>query len=101
MSTMNNPSPGPPQWGKVAFAYRCDRWSAYYRLQELDIPCACAKDGTLEVEVNHAQALVLARSAIRQLTSTRQEDLDWLERCWETQEVCCSAISKKTGFSNL
>jgi hypothetical protein len=101
MPTMNNPSPGPPQWGKVAFAYRCDRWSAYYRLQELDIPCACAKDGTLEVEVNHAQALILARSAIRQLTSTRQEDLDWLERCWTTQEVGCSAVSKKTGFSNL
>jgi hypothetical protein len=98
---MTNPSLGPPQWGKVTFAYRCDRWSAYYRLQELDIPCTCAKDGTLEVEVNHAKALILARSTIRQLTSTRQEDLDWLERCWETQEVCCSAISKKTGFSNL
>jgi hypothetical protein len=98
---MNNSSSSPPQWGKVAFAYRCDRWSAYYRLQELDIPCTCAKDGTLEVEVNHAQALVLARSAIRQFTSSRQEGINWLERCWETQEVCCSAIRRKIGSANL
>jgi hypothetical protein len=98
---MNKPVSMPPQWGKVTFTHRCDRWSAYYRLQELDIPCNCAKDGTLCVEINHAKALVLARSAIRQLTSTRQEDIDWLERCWTTQEVYCSAVSKKTDFSNL
>jgi len=85
---MNKSASTPPQWGQVAFTHRSDRWSAYYRLQELNIPCSCPADGTLHVEVNHATALVLARSAVRQLLSSRQEDVDWLERCWQTREVC-------------
>jgi hypothetical protein len=78
----------PPQWGKVAFTYRCDRWSAYHRLQDLDVPCTCAQDGTLQVEVNHAKALLLACSTIRQFTNSRQENIAWLERCWQTWGVC-------------
>lgn len=75
-------------WGQVVSVQRCDRWSAYHRLQELSIPCACPADGTLRVEVDHATALVLARSAIRQFLTSRQEDVDWLERCWDTQVLC-------------
>ena len=56
-----------PDQGQVVAVQRCDRWSIYRRLQELNIPCACPADGTLRVEVNDATALVLARSTIRQL----------------------------------
>ncbi|MEM0979558.1 MAG: Asr1405/Asl0597 family protein [Cyanobacteria bacterium P01_H01_bin.58] len=70
---------------QVVSVQRCDRWSVHHRLQELNIPCACPADGTLRVEVNNATALVLARSAIRQFLTSRQEDVDWLERCWGTQ----------------
>jgi hypothetical protein len=73
-----------PNWGQVVSVPRCDRWSIHRRLQELNIPSACPSDGTLRVEVNHATELVLARSAIRQFTTSRQDEVDWLERCWHT-----------------
>ncbi|NJL46929.1 MAG: hypothetical protein HC929_04790 [Leptolyngbyaceae cyanobacterium SM2_5_2] len=67
---------------------RCDRWSIHRRLQELNIPAACPADGTLRVEVNHALALLLVRSAVFQFSLSRQESVDWLERCWQTRVVC-------------
>ena len=77
-----------PDWGQVVSCNRCDRWSLYHRLQELNIPCACPTDGTLRVDVNHAIALILVRSAVRQFIISRQEIVDWLERCWQTQVIC-------------
>ena len=77
-----------PNQGQVVAVQRCDRWSIYRRLQELNIPCACPADGTLRVEVSHATALVLARSTILQFTTSRQVGVDWLERCWDTQVAC-------------
>lgn len=74
--------------GHVVSVERCDRWSIHYRLQELGIASTCPADGTLRVEVNHATDLVLARSTIRQFMTSRQEDMDWLERCWSTQVPC-------------
>lgn len=85
---MNKSAPAAPGWGHIATVRRCDRWSIYYRLQELNVPCACPADGTLRVDANHATDLVLARSAIRQFLTCRREDVTWLERCWETQVVC-------------
>ncbi|MGF1568557.1 MAG: Asr1405/Asl0597 family protein [Nodosilinea sp.] len=85
---MNKSAPAASGWGHIATVSRCDRWSIYHRLQELNIPCACPADGTLRVEANYATDLVLARSAIRQFLTSRQEDVSWLERCWETQVVC-------------
>ncbi|MGF1517743.1 MAG: Asr1405/Asl0597 family protein [Nodosilinea sp.] len=77
-----------PIWGQTVSVQRCDRWSIHRRLQELNIPCACPADGTLRVEVNHALALLLVRSAVRQFSTSRQEGVDWLERCWQTQVIC-------------
>ncbi|MCL6435603.1 MAG: hypothetical protein K6T90_15605 [Leptolyngbyaceae cyanobacterium HOT.MB2.61] len=68
-----------------------DRWCIYHRLQELMIPCACSKDGSLRVEVNHGIAAILLRSTVQQFTASRQELVDWLERCWYT-EVTVSDI---------
>jgi hypothetical protein len=60
------------------------RWQVYHRLRELQIPCACPEDGTLRVAVDHAIALLLVRSTVQHFTASRQELLDWLERCWQT-----------------
>lgn len=89
---MNKPSSIPPDWGQVVTVHRCDRWSIHRRLKELSIPCACPADGTLRVDVNHAVALLLVRSTVRQFVTSRQEIVTWLERCWETQ-VACTADS--------
>ncbi|MBF2083094.1 Asr1405/Asl0597 family protein [Thermoleptolyngbya sp. C42_A2020_037] len=75
-------------WGQVISVNRCDRWSIFLRLRDLNIPCACPADGTLRVEVNHALALLLVRSALFQFSCSRQERVDWLERCWRSREEC-------------
>ncbi len=85
-----NQSPTVPSWGQAVSVRRCDRWSIHRRLQELNIPCACPTDGTLRVEVNHALALLLVRSTLFQFSLSRQEGVDWLERCWQTQVVCAA-----------
>lgn len=59
-----------------------DRWSLRLRLEELDIPATCPNDGTLRVEIPHPAALVQLWSVVQQFTTTRQEQLHWLERCW-------------------
>lgn len=85
---MNPSSTAAPNWGQTVSVQRCDRWSIHHRLQELNIPSACPADGTLRVEVNHALALLLVRSAVRQFSTSRQENVDWLDRCWYTQVAC-------------
>ncbi len=70
----------------VATISRCDRWQAYQRLQELDVPCHCAASGGLEVEVYSVLTILQLRSVVRQLTSSRQELIDWLEHCWQSPD---------------
>lgn len=62
---------------------RCDRWRIYHRLQELMIPCSCLPDGSLRVRVNDYLTAVLVRSTVQQFLASRQELIDWLERCWQ------------------
>lgn len=81
---MNNALCLTPMSFAVSSIQRCDRWSIHHRLQELNITCACPADGTLRVEVNHALDLVLTRSAVRQFITSRQDNIDWLDRCWST-----------------
>lgn len=59
-----------------------DRWQVYYRLKELMIPCWCASDGSLRVEINNGLQAILLRSAVWQLMASRSELIDWLNRCW-------------------
>ncbi|HIK46139.1 MAG TPA: hypothetical protein IGR64_14830 [Leptolyngbyaceae cyanobacterium M65_K2018_010] len=77
-----NPSPVAPPGGQAITVRRGDRWTICHRLQELNIPAACPADGTLRVEVNHALALLLVCSTLRQFALSRPEQVDWLERCW-------------------
>lgn len=59
-----------------------DRWLIYHRLQELKIQCSCADDGSLRVQVNSILEAILVRSTVMQFLASRQELIEWLERCW-------------------
>lgn len=59
------------------------RWQIYHRLQELNIPCCCREDGSLQVQVNNWIAAILIRSTVIQFTASRLSLIDWLERCWQ------------------
>jgi hypothetical protein len=61
---------------------RSDRWRIYYRLQELKIKSYCPPDGSLQVQVNNLLEIILIRSTVMQFLASRQELLEWLERCW-------------------
>jgi len=64
---------------------RSDRWRISYRLQELMIASNCAPEGSLQIEVNTALAAILVHSVFRQYVMSRQELVDWLERCWDNK----------------
>jgi hypothetical protein len=66
---------------------RIDRWQIYARLQELRIPCWCLQDGSLRVEVNNSMTALLLRSVVQPFVASRQELLDWLERCWQVNSI--------------
>ncbi|MBE9211751.1 hypothetical protein IQ247_03300 [Plectonema cf. radiosum LEGE 06105] len=59
------------------------RWQIYHRLQELNIPCSCLSDGSLQVQINNTMAAILLRSTVIQFTASRLSLIDWLERCWQ------------------
>lgn len=63
---------------------RCDRWLACQRLQDLNIPCQCQSDGCLRVEITHPVAILQLRSVVQQITASRPELIDWLERCLDS-----------------
>ncbi|PLZ95418.1 hypothetical protein CEN50_22440 [Fischerella thermalis CCMEE 5268] len=60
-----------------------DRWQVYRRLQELMIPCLCHPDGSLRVQVDNFLTVILVHSIVKQFLVSRQELIDWLERCWQ------------------
>ncbi|OKH27802.1 Asr1405/Asl0597 family protein [Chroogloeocystis siderophila] len=64
-----------------------DRWRIHHRLQELMIPAWCPADGSLVVEVDSAITAILVRSTVQQFVATRQELLNWLERCWTAEVI--------------
>lgn len=80
---MFTPSDPNASVSQVVNVSRVDRWPIYHRLQELMIPCWCPADGSLRVEVNNSIAAVLLRSTVQQFVASRQELVDWLERCWQ------------------
>ena len=58
-----------------------DRRRVYQRLQELDIPCQCAMNQPLTVQIANGVAAIQLWSVARHLTAPRQELVCWLERC--------------------
>jgi hypothetical protein len=83
MLNITNETEAPP--GQVIAVPKGDRWRIHHRLQELKIPSRCTADGSLRVEIDHAIELLLVYSIHRQFTATRQELVNWLERCWQMQ----------------
>ncbi|WP_392530250.1 Asr1405/Asl0597 family protein [Nostoc sp. C117] len=62
-----------------------DRWQVYQRLKELDIPCSCASNQPLQVEISSATAVVQLWSVIRRFSASRQDQIWTLESCWKSR----------------
>lgn len=61
---------------------RTDIWQAYYRLQELEIPCQCGVNQPLQVQLSHPIAAIQVWSVIKYLRGSRNELITWLNDCW-------------------
>lgn len=59
-----------------------DRWQMYYRLQTLDISCQCKTNRPLQVKLDSILTAIQIWSVAKQCTASRQELVDWLDRCW-------------------
>jgi hypothetical protein len=59
-----------------------DRWSVYYRLQDLGILCHCSANKPLQVELYSPTSLIVLWSVIKQHSASRQELVEWLDDCW-------------------
>ncbi|MEB3279887.1 MAG: hypothetical protein VKK42_13315 [Lyngbya sp.] len=62
-----------------------DRWQVYRRLQELGIPCSCEVEQPLRVQITNTNQAVQLSSVLKQFTASRQDLLESLERCWQTE----------------
>lgn len=60
-----------------------DRWLIYHRLQDLSIPCHCAMNQPLRVEVNSSLTAMQVWSVCQQLQAPRNYLVSWLRRCWQ------------------
>lgn len=60
-----------------------DRWQAYRRLRELEIPCWCQMGRPLRVRVAGPTAAAQVNSVLKLLTATRLDLARSLERCWQ------------------
>ena len=59
-----------------------ERWQVYSRLKALEIECSCSMNQPLQVAPNSPQEAIQLWSIVKQVTSNRQELVDWLHQCW-------------------
>ncbi|MBX2862881.1 MAG: hypothetical protein KTR27_04945 [Leptolyngbyaceae cyanobacterium MAG.088] len=59
----------------------CDRWEAYFRLQELDIFCECKSYQPLKVNITSANDAIQLWCLTSRLAKSRRELANWLENC--------------------
>lgn len=59
----------------------CDRWEAYFRLQELGIACECKSHQPLRAHVASANDAVQVWCLTNRLSKSRCELASWLESC--------------------
>lgn len=64
-----------------------DRWSIYYRLQDLGVSCSCNLHQPLQIEITTPSAAIQVWHVVRQETISRGKLITWLENCWASQEV--------------
>lgn len=60
-----------------------DRWSAYQRLQELEIPCVCSYYRPLKVQINTVTSAIQVWCVLRHVQVSRQVLTAHLEHCWQ------------------
>jgi hypothetical protein len=60
-----------------------DRWQAYFRLRELDIPCRCQPHQPLQVQIDGPHQAMQLWSVMQQANRPRRELAQWLETCWQ------------------
>lgn len=59
----------------------CDRWEAYFRLQELGIDCECKSHQPLKATVASAHDAIQVWCVTSRLNKSRVELANWLEGC--------------------
>ncbi|MGD1852832.1 MAG: Asr1405/Asl0597 family protein [Leptolyngbyaceae cyanobacterium] len=59
----------------------CDRWEAYFRLQDLGIACECKSYQPLKVHVASTHDAIQVWCITHRLTKSRRELASWLEAC--------------------
>ncbi|BAU43804.1 Asr1405/Asl0597 family protein [Leptolyngbya sp. O-77] len=64
---------------------RSDRWQVYHRLRDLNIPAYCFPDGMLRADVSTPLAALQVRSVIYQITASRKDLVELLDRCWRVK----------------
>jgi hypothetical protein len=69
---------------QVSRIKRTDRWLISMRLEELGISTNCRTDGSLWVEIDNGLQAILMRGVVQQMLASRQEQIDWLDRCWDS-----------------
>lgn len=75
-------SPPSPAIAHIVDIKDTQRWQIYRRLQELEIPCRCATNQPLVVEINSSTAIAQLTCVVQQYTAPRSELIDRLENCW-------------------
>lgn len=78
-----NPLEPPAFTGQEVTINWLDRWQVYQRLQELQIPCSCATNQPLRVEINSVTQAMQLRSVLKQINCSRQELQQWVQHCWQ------------------
>jgi hypothetical protein len=62
---------------------RTEKWQLYNRLQELQIDCQCAGDRPLIVQCRTVNDVIQLWSVVKQISSSRQQLVNWLQLCWK------------------
>jgi len=73
----------PFEFSEIAQINAVDRWSVYYRLQALAIPCTCAMGQPLRVQVPNPAIAIQLWSVVKSFTTSRQDQIAWLNTCWQ------------------
>lgn len=79
---MNCPELEPQEFTPVEVNWS-DRWRISSRLQELEITSDCPLNQSLRVQLNSPLALLQLWAVLKRFTLSRQEQVHWLESCWQ------------------
>jgi len=60
-----------------------EKWNVRFRLEELSILCECTEDGSLQIQIKHWLELILVCITLLRFTTSRRQQVEMLERCWD------------------